>query len=70
MTSWEYLFEEVALQGPEESVLGNAAKGEPEYIEKVFEEAGMSGWEAVTVIPMPGPASRFLAVFKKPRAAK
>ena len=70
MTTWKYLFHEVTLQNPEESELGNAAKGEPEYIKKVFEEAGMGGWEAVTVIPTPGPGSRFLAIFKMPSSAK
>lgn len=55
MKSWEYLVED--------SDLGE----DNEHLKKLLEDAGLGGWELVSLIPMPGPdAAKFLAVFKKP----
>jgi hypothetical protein len=54
MSKWRYLIEEA-----------NLSEGTDPLV-KVLEDCGMGGWEAVSVLALPGPGSRFLVIFKQP----
>jgi len=51
---WNYLVETITL-----------LEGEVE-LENLLDAYGLGGWELVSVLVLPGPGSRLLAIFKKP----
>jgi hypothetical protein len=51
---WNYLVETFTLLDGEDK------------LQELLDDSGLGGWELVSMLALPGPGSRFLAIFKKP----
>jgi hypothetical protein len=58
MSGWRYHIEEMSLSDGTNSLL------------KTLDDCGMGGWEAVSVLALPGAGSKLLVIFKQPSSTQ